>query len=408
MKANDLKGVNLVEVLKGVASGKNVEAEVIIDSLKEALRTAARKYLGLNKRIEVEIDPETTEITVLLQVQVVEDYPDVPDDADPAEVQKLDENYMLLPEAQEYNDEAQVGDVLEMEIPIEGFGRMAIQTAKQFLLQKVREAERKRIYDDYQGRIGTLISGVVQQVDRGNILINLGKTEAIMPVREQIRKERFRQGDGIQAYIADVSDMGKGAQVVLSRAHGQFLVELFKLEVPEIYDGIVEIRGVARDPGFRAKIAVTSRDDRIDPVGACVGMKGNRVQAIVRELSNERIDIVHWTDDMQAYLRRALAPCEILKVVEVTGTRRIVVVVADKDLSLAIGRNGQNVKLASQLLDRELDIFGEQEYSRLNPEERERLHKASQTDKPLNVQPEQKKEDRFSGLNALFKDSAEE
>ena len=261
---------------------------------------------------------------------VVEDYPDVDPALTPEEVAAYDERYMLVGEAQEYNPDATAGDYLEMEIPIENFGRAAIQSAKQILLQKVRDAERDKIFEDYQHRIGTLVSGSVQQVDRGNILVNLGKTEGIIPLKEQIRKERYRQGDTIRAFIANVSTNTKGPQILLSRTHPDFLAELFKLEVPEIYDGIVIIRGVARDPGYRAKIAVSTKDDRIDPVGACVGMKGNRVQAIVRELSNERIDIIHWSDDPHSYIRRALSPANIKQITEI-GDGRVVIIVGDED-----------------------------------------------------------------------------
>jgi N utilization substance protein A len=398
---------DLVEVLKSVAQGKNVETEVVVDSLKEAIVSAAKKYLKSSKRIEVEIDPETHAISVFLRVQVVEDYPDVPEDADADTVAKMDEGYMLLEEAREYNEEAAVGDLLEMEMPIEAFGRQAIQTAKQFLIQKVRDAERNKIFDTYKSKVGTLISGVVQQVDRGNILVNLGRAEGVLPIREQIRRERFRQGDSIQAYIAEVTDAGKGAQVILSRAHNQFLAELFKLEVPEIYDGVVEIRGISRDPGFRAKIAVFSRDDRIDPVGACVGMKGNRVQSIVRELSNERIDIVNWTDDLQTFIKRSLSPANIVKIIEVPGTRRVVVVVENDDLAQAIGRNGQNIRLASQLTGRDLDIYGEVEYSELSDEQRQSVLSAKPDDSGIKKTKDDSSEDKnkFSELDALFKKS---
>jgi N utilization substance protein A len=223
-------------------------------------------------------------------------------------------------------------------------------------------------------KVGTLVSGQVQQVDRGNILISLGKTEAILPLREQIRKERYRQGDTIRAYVADVGVNTKGPQVTLSRTHPMFLARLFELEVPEIGDGVVTIRGVARDPGFRAKIAVSTKDDRIDPVGACVGMKGNRVQALVRELSNERIDIIHWNEDLNVYIRRSLSPANIRQITDI-GDGRVVVIVADEDLSQAIGRGGQNVRLASKMVGRELDIYGETEFAGLDEETRTLLFK---------------------------------
>jgi len=364
----------IFESLNLIAKSKNLGPEVVITTLQQSLINAAKKYLNLAKNIEAEIDKDTGEIHVYLRVNVVDDYPDVDPALTPEEVAAFDERYMLVAEAREYNEDAAAGDYLEMEIPIENFGRAAIQSAKQILLQKVRDAERDKIFEDYQHRIGTLVSGTVQQVDRGNILVNLGKTEGIIPLKEQIRKERYRQGDTIRAYIANVSTNTKGPQILLSRTHPEFLAELFKLEVPEIYDGIVQIKNVARDPGFRAKIAVTTKDDRIDPVGACVGMKGNRVQAIVRELSNERIDIIHWADDMNAYIRRALSPANIKQISDI-GDGRAVVIVGDEDLSQAIGRGGQNVRLASKLIGKELDIYGQTEFGNMPPEDKEALFK---------------------------------
>ncbi len=364
----------IFENLSLIAKTKNLNNEVVLSTLRLALVNAAQKYLGIQKNVEAEIDSDHGEIHVYFRVTVVDDYPDVPADLTAEEVALFDEKYMLEAEAREYNAEAVAGDYLEMEIPVENFGRAAIQAAKQMLLQKVRDAEREKIFEDYQHRVGTLVSGTVQQVDRGNILVNLGKTEGILPLKEQIRKERYRQGDTIRAYIANVSVNTKGPQVLLSRTHPEFLARLFELEVPEIGDGIVMIRGVSRDPGFRAKIAVTSKDDRIDPVGACVGMKGNRVQAIVRELSNERIDIIHWSDDINAYIRRCLSPANIRQITDI-GDGRVVVIVADEDLSQAIGRGGQNVRLASKLMGRELDIYGQTEFGEMNVEDRDQLLK---------------------------------
>jgi N utilization substance protein A len=365
---------NILENLSLIAKTKNLDSGVVLDTLKQALVNAARKYLDLQKNIEADVDPSTGEIGVFLRVTVVDDYPDVDPELTAEEVAAVDEGYMLLDEAREYNEEAAAGDYLEMEIPIENFGRAAIQAAKQMLLQKVRDAEREKIYEDFQDKVGTLVSGQVQQVDRGNILISLGKTEAILPLREQIRKERYRQGDTIRAYVSEVGVNTKGPQVTLSRTNPMFLARLFELEVPEIGDGVVSIKGVARDPGFRAKIAVSTKDDRIDPVGACVGMKGNRVQAIVRELSNERIDIIHWSDDSNVYIRRSLSPANIRQITDI-GDGRVVVIVADEDLSQAIGRGGQNVRLASKMVGRELDIYGETEFAALADDVRDQLFK---------------------------------
>lgn len=366
---------NLVDALKLLVQDKNVDDSIVTSALKDALISAARKYLQINKKIDVDIDTETDEIRVYLRVEVVEDYPDYDNEMSAEEVEALDEGYMLVNEAQEFNEDAQAGDLLEMEVPVSAFGRQAIQTAKQFLIQRIRTAERDKIFETYRNRIGSMINGELVRIENKNLIVSIGRqTEAVLPAKEQIAKERFHQGSSIKAVIADVADSAKsGVQVILSRANGDFLKELFRQEVPEIYEGTIEIKGVSRDPGFRAKIAVSSRDERIDPVGSCVGMKGARVQAIVRELANERIDIVHWSSDLETYIRRSLAPANIVKFVDVSGTRRVVLVVADEDLAQAIGRNGQNVRLASQLVERDLDVFGEKEWSEKDEETKEKI-----------------------------------
>ena len=355
--------VNLLEALKAVVDAKNMDDSVVLNALKQALVSAAKKYLHVDKKIDVEIDEE--EVHVYLRAKVVDDYPDYDPSMTAEEVQKMDEEYMLVPEAQEFDEEAQPGDLLEMEVPTTTFGRQAIQTAKQLLTQQIRDAERQKILDTYKGRIGSMISGEVLRLEGRNVIVSLGKqTEAVIPPREQISHERLVQGQSVKAVIARVEESSKnGAQVVLSRANGDFLKELFRQEVPEIYEGSVEIKGVAREPGYRAKIAVYSRDEKIDPVGACVGMKGARVQTIVRELGNERIDIVHWSADQDVFITRALAPANIVKLSEVPGTQRVVVVINDENLAQAIGKNGQNVKLAATLVGRDLDVFGEKEWS---------------------------------------------
>ena len=355
--------VNLLEALKAVVDAKNMDDSVVLNALKQALVSAAKKYLHVDKKIDVEIDED--EVHVYLRAKVVDDYPDYDPNMTAEEVQKMDEEYMLVPEAQEFDEEAQPGDLLEMEVPTTTFGRQAIQTAKQLLTQQIRDAERQKILDTYKGRIGTMISGEVSHLEGRNVFVSLGKqTEAVIPPREQIGHERLVQGQSVKAVIARVEESSKnGAQVVLSRANGDFLKELFRQEVPEIYEGSVEIKGVAREPGYRAKIAVYSRDEKIDPVGACVGMKGARVQTIVRELGNERIDIVHWSADQDVFITRALAPANVVKLSEVPGTQRVVVVINDETLAQAIGKNGQNVKLAATLVGRDLDVFGEKEWS---------------------------------------------
>lgn len=362
--------VNLLEVLKTVVEAKNMDDEVILGALKQALISAARKYLHIDKKIEVEIDTENNDVHVFLRVEVVDDFPDYDPEMTADEVEKLDEGYMLVDEAREFNEDAQAGDVLEMEVPTTAFGRQAIQTAKQLLTQQIRDAERQKVMDTYRSRIGSMISGEVLRLEGRNVIVSLGKqTEAVIPPREQIGHERLVQGQSVKAVIARVEESVKnGAQVILSRASGDFLKELFRQEVPEIYENTVEIKGVAREPGYRAKIAVYSRDEKIDPVGACVGMKGARVQTIVRELGNERIDIVHWNPDLDVFITRALSPANVVKLTEVPGTDRTVVVINDENLAQAIGKNGQNVKLAAQLVGRDLDVFGEKEWSEKDDE----------------------------------------
>ena len=374
--------VNLLEVLKGVVEAKDMDDSVVRNALKEALVTAARKYLHIEKKIDVDIDEDANEVHVYLRVAVVDDYPDYDPNMTAAEVEKLDQGYMLVEEARDFNEDAQAGDSLEMEIPISAFGRQAIQTAKQLLNQQIRDAERQKIMDTYRNRIGTMVSGEILRLEQSNIIVKLGKqTEAMITAREQIKRERWSQGDSIKAVIARVEESSKnGAQVILSRANGDFLKELFRQEVPEIYEGTVEIKGVAREPGFRAKIAVYSRDEKIDPVGACVGMKGARVQTIVRELGNERIDIVQWNPDLDSFITRALTPANVIKLIHVPETRRTVVIISDDNLALAIGKNGQNVKLAAELVQRNLDVFGENEWNEKDDETKAKITSPSSAD----------------------------
>ncbi|MCK9183361.1 MAG: transcription termination factor NusA [Fibrobacteraceae bacterium] len=366
--------INLLEAFKAVVDCKNIDDAIVEESLKQALITAARKYLNIDKHFEVSIE-ESGEVRVTLLVDVVDDYPDVDPSMDAETVQEFDEHYMLVDEAKEFNENALPGDRLEMEVPVSAFGRQAIQTAKQYLIQHIRDAERNKVYATYRSRIGSIINGEVVRIEGRNAIVSIGRqTEGVLPFKEQLGKERLQQGSSVKAVIADVTDSAKnGAQVILSRTSGMFLSELFRQEVPEIYEGTVEIKGVVRDPGFRAKISVYARDERIDPVGACVGMKGARVQAIVRELGNERIDIVHWDPDLITFIRHALSPANIVKYFEVPGTRRLVIVIADEDLAQAIGRSGQNVRLASQLVEHDLDVYGEKEWSEKSDEEKQKV-----------------------------------
>ena len=403
-KKNEPK-VNLVEVLKEVMEAKNMDDEIIEGALKQALISAARKYLHIDKKIEVDIDKETNDIHVFLRVEVVDDYPDYDPNMTAEEVEEMDEGYMLVAEAQEYNEDAQPGDFLEMEVPTTSFGRQAIQTAKQLLTQQIRDAERLKIMNTYRGRIGTMISGEVLRLEGRNVIVSLGKqTEAMIPPREQIGHERLVQGQSVKAVIARVEESAKnGAQVILSRASGEFLKELFRQEVPEIYEGSVEIKGVAREPGYRAKIAVYSRDEKIDPVGACVGMKGARVQTIVRELGNERIDIVHWDENFDVFVQRSLAPASVLKMFPVPDTDRIVIIVDDENLAQAIGKGGQNVELAGRLVDRKLDVHGEQEWSQMDEEAKNNILAPNYEDE-RRMRAKRMDEDRKAKAAAVKKD----
>ncbi|KMQ50674.1 Transcription termination protein NusA [Chitinispirillum alkaliphilum] len=355
-KSETLKASDIVNSIGAVTKEKSISMDLVLDTLKDALATAAKKYLGRPTHVEVVIDREKGSLEVFTRQTVVEEVEDF-------------ETQISLKEAREIDEDLEVGDELIQDLDIDLFGRTAIQTAKQVIVQRVREAEREKIFADYSERIGELITGTVQQVEKGNILVNLGRTEALLPYREQIRKEHYRQGENIRACISDVKNNIKGPQVIISRTSPMFLERLFELEVPEIFDKTVRIIKVVRDPGHRSKIAVTTNDSRVDPVGACVGMRGNRVQAIVRELSNERIDIINWTDEVTLLVRRVFAPAEVKRVIPV-GEHKIVVVISEEDLAQAIGREGQNIRLASKMLDKEIDVFGDEEFASLSEEQR--------------------------------------
>jgi N utilization substance protein A len=276
---------------------------------------------------------------------------------------ETDANQMSLVAARKKNPAAEVGDYISEPLPPVEFGRISAQSAKQVIVQKVREAERDRQYDEFKDRIGEVVNGVVKRVEYGNVIVDLGRGEAIVRRDELIPREMFRPGDRIRSFLYDVRREARGPQIFLSRTHPQFMAKLFKQEVPEIYDGIIEVKAVARDPGSRAKIAVISRDSSIDPVGACVGMRGSRVQAVVQELQGERVDIIPWSQNAASFIVNALQPAEVSKVVLDEDTGRIEVVVPDDQLSLAIGRRGQNVRLASQLTGWDIDILTEAEES---------------------------------------------
>jgi N utilization substance protein A len=351
-----LKAADIIEALSSVTKEKSINVDLVLDTLKDALATGAKKYLGQMVNVEVHVDREKGLIEVYTRQIVVAEV------SDP-------EKQIHIDAARKIDADLEVGDELIQDLDIDLFGRAAIQTAKQVIVQRVREAEREKIFRDYSERIGELVTGTVQQIDKGNILINLGRTEALLPYKEQIRKERYRQGDTIRGIIAEVKNNPKGPQVIISRSSPVFLERLFELEVPEIFEKIVQIVKIVRAPGHRAKVAVTSRDSRVDPVGACVGMRGNRVQAIVRELSNERMDIINWTDEMSMLVRRVFAPAEVKRVIPV-GELKIVVIIGEQDLAQAIGKDGQNIKLSSKMLDKEIDVFGDEEFAALSEEDR--------------------------------------
>ncbi len=352
---------DMVEAITLIAREKNIDFDTVLETLQQSLLAAAKKKYPDTDNISFRFDRKTNELLMIAEKKVVDDITDR-------------NTEISLQEAQEIDPSAQIGDDIEIYIDFEiEFGRNAIASAKQILIQKIREAERDRIYDEYIDKVGTLVTGVVQQVDKGNVIVNLGRAEGILPVKEQIPRERFRQGDRVRAFILDVQKSMRGPQIVLSRVNNEFLRCLFELEVPEIYEKIIEIKAIAREPGERSKIAVYSSDDRIDPVGACVGIKGVRVQSIVRELNNERIDIVPFSSNPEMFVTRALAPAKVAYIDVDELERGMTVAVEDEKLSLAIGRNGQNARLASKLIGWKVNIMSETDYNEAKRREAEML-----------------------------------
>ncbi|TYB86391.1 transcription termination factor NusA [Oceaniovalibus sp. ACAM 378] len=357
--ANQLE---LLQTAEAVAREKMIDPILVIEAMEESLARAAKSRYGSEMDIRVHIDRKTGRAAFTRVRTVVED--------------ELLENYqseLTVEQAKQFMADPSVGDELTEEVPPVEMGRIAAQSAKQVILQKVREAERDRQFEEFKDRAGTIINGVVKREEYGNVIVDIGRGEGILRRNDKIGRESYRPNDRVRCYIKDVRREVRGPQIFLSRTDPQFMAELFKMEVPEIYDGIIEIKAVARDPGSRAKIAVISYDSSIDPVGACVGMRGSRVQAVVNELQGEKIDIIPWNEDMPTFLVNALQPAEVSKVVLDEETGRIEVVVPDEQLSLAIGRRGQNVRLASQLTGLDIDIMTEeQESSRRQAEFEER------------------------------------
>lgn len=339
---------DLNRVIEQVSKEKGMDRSVIIEALESAMLSAAKRTFG-QKRIEAKFNPDIGEVELFEIKTVVEKVENEETEVDLATARRM------------IDPEAQVDDELLSKLPAAAFGRIAAQVAKQSVIQKVREAERELIYNEFKNRKGELFSGIVQRVEKKNIIVNLGRTDAILPEKEQIPWERYRQGDRIRAYIVDVEMTHKGPQIILSRTHPGFLIKLFEQEAPEVYEGIVEIKAASREPGSRAKIAVHSTDPDVDPVGACVGMKGTRVQAVVQELRGERVDIVSWTPDSAEYVCRALQPAKVSKIILDEDEHAMEVIVPDDQLSLAIGKKGQNVRLAARLTGWKLDVRSEAE-----------------------------------------------
>jgi N utilization substance protein A len=345
----------LLLVADTVAREKSIDREVVISAMEEAIQKAGRSKYGYDHDIRSKIDRKTGEIELFRYREVVEAISD--------EVPEDESKKILMKHAKKIKPDAVLGEFLIDKLPPLDFGRIAAQTAKQVIFQKVRDAERERMFEEYKERAGEIVSGVVKRVEYGNITVDLGKGEGFLRRQDALPREHFKTGDRIRAYVADVRREQRGPQIFLSRVHPDFLAKLFRQEVPEIYDGVIEIKAVARDPGSRAKIAVISRDSSIDPVGACVGMRGSRVQAVVGELQGEKIDIIPWTNDVASFVVNALAPAEVSKVVLDEDNHRLDVVVPEEQLSLAIGRRGQNVRLATQLSGWNIDIMTEAEES---------------------------------------------
>lgn len=341
----------LKRLIDQVSREKGIDRQTLTQTLEEAVKSAVKKRYGSKTDIEVAFNEEFGEMEAFIFKEVV-------DQVEDPEIQ------IGLDEARELDPEAQIGDELGIRMDTDTLGRIAAQSAKQVIIQKMKDAEREAVYEEFKDRRREIVNGIVQRVDRSGIIVNLGRAEAILPPKEQIPREVYRQGDRIRAYILDVKKISKGPQIVLSRTHPDFLIQLFRMEVPEIAEGIVSIISAAREPGSRAKIAVVSRESDVDPVGACVGMKGARVQSVVQELRGEKIDIVPWNMDPAKFVVNALAPAIITKVIIDQANKNMEVIVPDDQLSLAIGRRGQNVRLASRITNWHIDVKSESRYER--------------------------------------------
>lgn len=335
----------LLTILNYMEKDRGIDREVLIQAVEFALQSAAKKNLAEDRELRVVVDRETCAISAFVDHDVVEDG-------------TKGDGKIALTDARAIKDDVAVGDVIEVEVPSNNFGRIAAQTAKQAILQKIRQAERDIVYDEYKDRVGDIVSGSVRSFNRGDIIVDLGRAEAVIPSKERVPTEEYQVGDRIRGYVLDVQQSNPaGPGVMLSRSHPDFVLKLFELEVSEISEGIVQVKGIAREPGFRTKIAVLSNDEKVDPVGACVGMRGMRVKNIVRELSGEKIDIIRWSDDAKVYVANALSPAKLQKITIDEDNPTLVHVVAESDqLSLAIGKRGQNVRLTAKLVGMKIDI----------------------------------------------------
>jgi len=339
----------IAQTIEQISKEKNVDPKIIISALEDAMVAASRKFYKTNEDINARFDPETGMVEIFAVRRVVET----------VENPSLE---ISLSEAKEIDSSLEIDDTVEIPKPTDVLGRIAAQTAKQVILQKVREAERQNIFNEYSQKIGEMVNGVAKRFEGPDIIVDIGKTEALLPLREQSRAETYKQGERIRAVIVKVLPVAKGPQVILSRTDPQLLIRLFEMEIPEIYDGTIVVKSAVHEPGDRAKIAVASLDRDVDPVGACVGMKGSRINAIIRELRGEKIDIVQWSDDPAQYAANALNPAKISKVLIIDPSdKRMEVIVEEKQQSLAIGKKGQNVRLASRLIGWQIDVKSEEQ-----------------------------------------------
>lgn len=359
-----MDNINLNHIIDQVVKDKGIDRAVLVEALEAAVLSAANKKYRNTRDLEAHFNDELGEVEVFEFVTVVEEVEN--------SYQEID-----LEEAREIDPDVEINDSLGMKMDASNFSRIAAQTAKQVIIQKVREAEREGVYNEFKGRIGELVNGIVRRYERGDLIVDLGRTEALLPHREQVPRENYRQGDRVRAYISEVRMATKGPQVILSRTHVGLITELFRMEVPEMAEGIVEIRAVAREPGSRAKIAVSSSDPDVDPIGACVGMRGSRVQNVVSELRGEKIDIISWTPDIARFACSALAPADVTRVYVDSEEEALEIIVPDDQLSLAIGKKGQNVRLAAKLTGWRIDIMSETRAAEVELEELTSAHRES-------------------------------